>query len=110
MRCRGLLTDLLRFLHGGLAVSAFGLFNAIPNLAMSLRACWRGRDRKECTRCQECPLCRTAMEEHDQQARLAVGSQHRRLDRGAAYSLLGDVADGNMEEETPRPSVEVREV
>lgn len=50
------------------------------------------------------------MEEHDQQARLAVGSQHRRLDRGAAYSLLGDVADGNMEEETPRPSVEVREV
>lgn len=50
------------------------------------------------------------MDEQDQQVRPAVGPQQRRLDRGAAYSLLGDVADDNVEEETPRPSVEAQEV
>lgn len=59
--------------------------------------------------CQECPLCRTAMEEQGQQVRPAMGAQQRRLDRGAAYSLLGDVAEDSPEE-TPRLSVEVQEV
>lgn len=98
------------FLHGGLAASAFGFFKALANLLKSLAACWRGRPKKECSRCHECPVCRTAMDEQDQQVRPAVGPQQRRLDRGAAYSLLGDVADDNVEEETPRPSVEAQEV